>query len=315
MTSRTVSEAEALGEDIRWVPVPGGPYVVDEADYHADKTALSSTGVRALTTSCPAKFAHDREHGRPDKPHFDEGRAAHTEVLGVGSPLYVPRDENGEPYAEWRTKDAKAQVAAARERGETPVKPDVAQRVSDMAKKLRRHEIAGPLLARPGKAEQTFVARDPDTNVLCRIRVDWMPDVAPGQRLVVVDYKGTTCAHPDAFARRAAEYGYDQQAAFYNDVLTWCFGLDVEPVFVFVTQEKEAPYLVTVNDLPTEAIDGARELNRRALAAYARCSLLGEWPGYPPAVTTLRIPGWRAAAYEAAYGASAMHRELEETYA
>lgn len=283
-----------------WTPEPGGPYVVDEADYHADKTALSSTGARLLTTSCPEKFAHDRAHGRPDKPHFDEGRAAHTQVLGVGAPLYVPRDEDGEPYAEWRTDDAKAQVKAARARGQTPVKDAVAKKVAAMAAKLREHDIAGPLLARPGKAEQTFVAPDPDTNVLCRIRVDWMPDVPPGQRLIVVDYKGTTCAHPDAFARRAADLGYDQQAAFYSDVLTWALHLQVEPVFVFVTQEKEPPYLVTVNDLPPEAIDGARELNRQALATYARCAALGEWPGYPPTVTTLFVPAWRAAQYEAA---------------
>lgn len=284
-----------------WTPEHGGPYIVDESEYHADRTALSSTGARLLTTSCPEKFAHDRDHGRPDKPHFDEGRAAHTEVLGVGAPLWVPRDGDGVPYERWQSNEAKKQVASARARGWTPVKADVADRVRAMAAKLRAHDIAGPLLARPGNAEQTFVAPDPDTNVLCRIRVDFMPnDIPPGDRLILVDYKGSLCAHPDAFARKAAEYGYDQQAAFYLDVITWALHLEVEPVFVFVTQEKDPPYLVTVNDLPPEAIDGARELNRQALATYARCDALGEWPGYPPTVTTLFVPAWRNAAYEAA---------------
>jgi hypothetical protein len=289
-----------------WIPEPGGPYVVPEADYHADKTALSSSGARTLTTSCPEGFKWEREHGRPDKPHFDEGRAAHAQLLGIGSPLYVPcsdqLDDEGKPkpYARWDTNAAKAKVAAARARGETPVKADVAQRVKAMAEKLRRHETAGPLFARPGKAEQTFVARDPDTNVLCKIRCDWMPDVEPGQRLIIVDYKGTTCAQPKAFERRLAEFGYDQQGAFYTDVLTWRYGLDVSPVFIIVAQEKEAPYLVSVCEPRPYVIDGGRELNREALAAYARCTLLDEWPGYDPGVAYLDVPGWRTAAYEAA---------------
>lgn len=289
------------GDAVRWVPEPGGPYVVDEPDYHADRAALSSTGVRTLTDYCPERFAYDREHGRADKPHFDEGRAAHFVVLGVGAPLYVPCDEAGEPYAEWRTGDAKAKVAAARARGETPVKAAVASKVAAMAAKLAEHPIAGPLLARPGTAEQTFVGRDPGTGVLCRIRVDWMPDVEPGQRVIAVDYKGTTCAHPAAFARRMAEFGYDQQDAFYSDVLRW-IGRDngQPPVFVFVVQEKEPPYLVTVDEPKPYVIDGARDLNREALATYARCVATGQWPGYEPVVHQLDVPGWRTAAYEAA---------------
>jgi len=280
---------------------PGGPYDVPEHEYHADRTALSSSGARTLAQYCPEKFAYEREHGRPDKPHFDEGRAAHAEVLGIGAPLYVPRDKDGDPYAEWRTDDAKAQVKAARARGETPVKDVVAKRVAAMARKLREHETAGPLLARPGKAEQTFVARDTDTNVLCKTRVDWMPDVEPGERLILVDYKGTTCAHPAAFERRMAELGYDQQGAFYRAVLMRRYQLEVPPVFVLIAQEKEPPYLVSVDEPEGWVLDGAHELNREALRIYAECDRTGVWPGYDPKPHRLGVPGWRAAEYEAAY--------------
>jgi hypothetical protein len=278
------------------------PWITEE-DYHADPVvggSLSSTGARTLTNYCPARYQWERLNGRPDKPHFDEGRAAHAEVLGVGSPLYVPCDDDGEPYERWQSNDAKAKVAAARARGATPVKADVAQRVADMAAALAAHEIAGPLFARPGRAEQTFVAPDPDTNVMCRIRVDWMPDVEPGQRLILVDYKGTTCAEPGAFARRMAELGYDQQGAFYRAVLVWALDLEVPPAFVLVAQEKEPPYLVTVDEPEDYVLDGAAHLNREALATYARCAASGVWPGYPPTVHRLGVPGWRAAQYEAA---------------
>lgn len=283
-----------------WTPAPGGPYDVDEALYHADRTALSSTGARTLTTSAPAKFAYDREHGRKDKQCFDEGRAAHAVVLGVGAPLYVPVDDDGVPYERWQSNDAKAKVAAARKRGETPVKADVAQRVLEMAVALRDHEIAGPLLARPGKAEQTFVARDTDSDVLCRVRVDWMPDVPAGDRLILVDYKGTTCAHPDTFARRMCEYGYDQQGDFYRRTVAAALGLAELPVFVLLAQEKEPPYLVTVDQPEDYVLDGAHELNREALHTYAACTASGVWPGYPAGPHRLHAPAWRTSQYEAA---------------
>lgn len=295
-----------------WAPEPGGPYEIPEHLYHADKTALSSSGARTLTDSCPEKFAYDREHGRPDKPHFDEGRAAHLEVLGVGAPLYVPRDSDGQPYAEWRTDDAKAQVKAARLRGDTPVKDVVAKRVAAMARKLREHPTAGPLLARPGKAEQTFVARDPDKNeVLLKARIDWMPDVEPGQRLILVDYKGTTCAQPSAFERRMADLGYDQQGDFYRVVVAAALNLVLPPVFVLIAQEKEAPYLVSVHEPQGYVLDGAHELNREAISTYARCMKSGVWPGYNPNPHRADAPGWRCAAYEAAAVRNLARRDEE----
>lgn len=296
----TAEKAHARGEP--WITQPG-QYHLGEAEYHADPVvggSLSSTGAKTLTEFCPARFDYDRRNGRADKPHFDEGRAAHTELLGVGAPLYVPKDEDGEPYAEWRTKDAKAQVAAARGRGETPVKPDVARKVAEMVAALREHEIAGPLLARPGKAEQSFVARHTDKTTNLRARLDWMPDVPPGDRLILVDYKGTTCAHPDVFARRIADLGYDQQGAFYSDVVSSVLELELPPAYVLIAQEKEPPYLVTVHELPFDVIDGARELNREAIATYARCTETGVWPAYPPVVHHVEVPGWRHAAYESA---------------
>lgn len=285
-----------------WITEPGRYDLTDE-DYHLDPVvggSLSSTGAKTLTQFCPARFDHDRRYGRPDKPHFDEGRAAHTTVLGVGAPLFVPVDQDGVPYAEWRAKDAKEQVAAARARGATPVKQDVFDKVHDMADVLRQHPIAGPLFARPGKAEQSFVARHPDIPAMLRARADWMPDVDDGERLIIVDYKGTTCAQPGAFARRLAELGYDQQGPFYIDVVRWALQLELEPMFVLVAQEKEPPYLVTVHELPADVIAGGRELNEEAIATYARCAMFDDWPGYDPVVHTAHVPRWREFDYEAA---------------
>ncbi len=85
-------------------PNPGGPYDVDEREYHADRTALSSSGARTLTKYCPARYLEERNNGRPDTAAFDHGHAAHTVILGTGMPIAEivdepdPRDE--EPTAE-----------------------------------------------------------------------------------------------------------------------------------------------------------------------------------------------------------------------
>jgi hypothetical protein len=200
--------------------------------------------------------------------------------------------------------------------GAVPLLSKDVERINGMVAAVRRHPIAGPLFARPGKAEQSFFARDPETGVMCRTRVDWMPDVADGGRVLVVDAKTTRDAHPVRFAKSMTDFGYHQQGPFYGDVLSW-LGLDhgQPPRFVLVAQEKEPPYLVTIAEPDEQAIEWGRELNRMALRTYARCTETGEWPGYdhgPTGIASLALPGWQVAQYEAA--ADRRHA-LEETYA
>lgn len=296
-----------------WITRPG-VYDLSELDYHSDPVvggSLSSSGARLLANDCPARFAHQREHGRPDTKAFDEGRAAHTLVLGEGAPLAV---YDGDA---WRTNTAKAFRADARAAGETPLLAKDAAKVYDMAHALRRHEVAGPLLSRAGRAEQSFVARDPETGVLCRVRVDWMPEVGPGGRVVLVDYKSTASADPAAFAKSMANYGYHQQGAFYSDAITW-LGLDNgrPPVFVLIAQEKEPPYLVTVARIKPSTLEWGRVLNRRARDVYRHCTATGVWPGYetgPAGIVELELPGWQVSQYENALQAGRFDPIGEDT--
>lgn len=275
-----------------WTPEPGGPYTVDEASYHADKTALSSSGARTLTTSCPARFKWEQENDRPDTPDLEFGRAWHSLLLG------------GPPVVEItaKTRGTKAEEDA-RARGEIPLITKDYDTALAMIEALHQHDEAGPLFARPGRTEQTYVARDPETGVLCKIRIDFEPDVAGG-RVLIVDGKTAKSVKPREFAKSMADYGYHQQGAFYRAVRRW-LGLDIPPAFVLVAQEKKPPYLVLVASPDEEAMAWGDELNRRALHLYRRCTELNQWPGYdaPPedqGVHRLALPGWQIAQYEAA---------------
>lgn len=284
-----------------WITEPGR-YQLDEDVYHADPVvggSLSSSGARTLVNSTPARFAHDREHGRPDTPALVFGRVVHTIVLGAGAPIA----EVDAP--DWRSKAAKETAATLRADGITPVLTADLRRAEAMAAAVHAHPIAGPLLARPGESEASFVGRCPDTGVMCRIRVDRLPDTQPGARALAIDVKTTGDASPHGFALSMAKYGYHQQGGFYGDVLRWLdVADDVQTVFVAV--EKDPPHLVLVATPSAEAIAWAAVLNRKARDLYALHSDIGMWPGYPDhEPVELHLPGWQEREYETADAAGA----------
>jgi PDDEXK-like domain of unknown function (DUF3799) len=280
-----------------------GVYDLPAEVYHADPVkggSLSSTGARQLLT-CPARYEHQRRHGRPDKKEFDLGRAAHARVLGAGDDVEVIVGTGKNPNA-WATDADKAAVARARAAGRTPIKPVDAETIEEMAAALRAHPDAGPLFAREGQPEQVLIYQDEETGVWCRVMADWIPTVAPTGRVLVVDYKSTTNADPAAFARIVAAYGYHDQGAFYTDAVT-ALGLDNgnDPAFVIVAQEKEPPYLVSVHPLDSEALAWGRIRMRKARDIYQRCTDTGHWPGYrSDRLAPLALPSYVVHQYEAA---------------
>jgi hypothetical protein len=275
------------------------PYVVDQpglyqmsADhYHRDPVpqgSLSSSGARALLPpSCPAKFRHEQLHGRPSKPAFDLGHAAHSLVLEGDSTRVVIVDAE-----DWKTKSAREQRDAAQAAGLVPLLADDWRVVQEMAAALRAHPIAAALFnPERGQPEQSAFWQDETHGVWRRARFDWLPDLTPSGRLIVGDYKTTVSAEPRALAKSAANFGYHQQAAFYLDAVT-ALDLADEAAFVFVSQEKTAPYLVTAWELDREALDIGRALNEQALAIYAECMATDVWPNYTDDVALISLPAW-----------------------
>lgn len=268
-----------------------GVYELTAEEYHADPVeggSLSSTGARRLLPpSCPALFRHEQDNGRPHAPHFDIGHAAHRLVLGDG-PELVELD-----FADWRTKTARAERDDVYAAGAVPLLPDDYQRVHAMAAAIRRHPVASVLFdpARGGTAEQSLIWRDRPTGVMRRARLDWLPAAGPG-RLIVPDYKTCRSAEPEAIRRAVAEHGYHQQDDWYRAGCRALGLADDTAAFVFVFQEKAAPYLVTVVELDVMSRRIAAARNRRAIELYARCVESGHWPGYREDIAHLALPGY-----------------------
>ncbi len=83
-------------------------------------------------------------------------------------------------------------------------------------------------------------------------------------------------------------------AAWYLDAVTALLEHDPArpPAFVFVMQEKEPPYVVTVCQLSYGALELGRQRNERALNIYRRCRQTGVWPGYSDDIEEIPLPAW-----------------------
>jgi hypothetical protein len=259
---------------------------IDEAVYHADKESLSVSGAKKLLPpSCPAIFHHEREHGQPHKAVFDFGKAAHAVVLGAGADIKVVDADS------WRTKAAKEDADAIRAAGHTPILAHEWQQIRGMADAIKAHPLASALLnPERGKPEQSGYWTDDVTGVLRRFRLDWLPDT-DGGRLLVADYKTCQAASRPAIAKAVASFRYFMQDAWYRDGLH-ALGLADDVAFLFIFQEKTAPYLVNVVELEPAAVELGRKRNDEALRIYRDCTEAGVWPGYSSEVELINLPRW-----------------------
>lgn len=261
-----------------------------ETTYHADSDlapelgrSLSQSGAKTLLSS-PARFAWERERGRPSKDAYDLGTLAHALILGSGDDRLVVVDAY-----DWRTKAAQAAKAEAYAAGKVPVHRGDLLAASRIARAVRRHPLARAVLA-SGEPEVSFYWIDAQTGVTCRARVDWL---VPGKALVDVKTVGRYGgADPAAFGRQCATLDYPMQAAHYVDGWEAVTG-ELLP-FVHLIVETEPPHFVTVGQLPDHVIEAGRAKMRGALTEYAERESAGDWPefDYPTEIVDIPVPGW-----------------------
>lgn len=272
-----------------------GVYSMPADEYHRDPVpggSLSQSGAKLLLKA-PAKFAYDRAHPSVGTRSMNLGTAAHALVLGAGAPITTVPDELLSADGAARSAAAREWKAGAIADGITVVSPAELDTITAMAERLRSHPIAGKLLTGEGVAEQAMFWRDEATDVWRRGLVDWTTtyrSLYGNDYPVICDYKTTTDASPDGFARSVYTYGYHQQDAWYRD--GYATLRDVEPDFLIIAQETTPPYLVAVYQLDAFAQRAGEALNRRAIDLYARCVKTDTWPGYDEDVTLLALPPW-----------------------
>ncbi len=152
-----------------------------------------------------------------------------------------------------------------------------------MKNAVHGHPVAGKLLAKAGKAEQSFFWNDSETGLDCRCRPDYLTDDN-----IIIDLKTCADASPDGFARACYSHRYHVQDAFYSDGMA---ANNRQPkAFIFIAVEKTAPFGVGVYVLNEESKQLGRALYRRDLESIKQCESQDAWPTYTTRIEEISLP-------------------------
>ena len=215
---------------------------------------------------------------REDTPARKFGRAVHAKLLQPEQfdALYVTA-----PECDRRTKEGKQIWADLMESGKEVISRDDMDKIVRMEAEfadVRKQFLSAPDL----QTEVALTWTDRETGVDCKGRLD---AVCGGY---IIDYKTTTDAGTKAFSREAIRYGYDLQAAMYMDAAREN-GLNPKG-FIFIAQEKTAPYLINVIHAGDAFLDRGVWIMRDLLGKYKECVTTGQWSGY--GINTIILNEW-----------------------
>lgn len=285
-------------------PPPGIYPGVPDAEYHSWSAVSQSLLKKCLVEfdgGCPAVVRHYLDTA-DESPTAEQrfGTAFHMLALQGGKvfekhyPGIVEQktgelDDEGNPKL--RTRVSKEWKAAVAKYGRGACLWDTEfQMMKEMLAHLQGHPTMGPIVAGPGQREVAIVWDDPDFNVRCKCRIDWLHD------RYIADLKTAADASPPGFGRAAGRLGYHLQAAFANR------GLDVlhkagkssrgARPFIIAAQRKEPPYLVATYGVDNSEMANGLDRVRMGLAEMVRAITTDTWEAYGDDVQPLLLPVW-----------------------
>jgi hypothetical protein len=263
--------------------------ICTDTEYHADpapQPSLSSSIAKILLEQSPrhAWLAHPKLNPNfvpEEDERFDLGSAAHSMLLeGDASPIvWIEADD-------WRKKATKEARQAARDDDKLPLLLKYRAVLEAMVVEAHRFVASSELadILNTGDAEQTVIWQEAGTH--CRARLDLL---SAGRR-IILDYKSTENAEPNAFIRQIGRMGYDIQAEFYALGIKALTGQ--EPTFVFLAQEITPPHSCSLVALSNAYREIGQSKVSRALRLWAYCLSRNEWPAYTNRICYGEPPAW-----------------------
>lgn len=288
------------------ITAPGAYSGIDNADYHRNASllpgpSLSSTGAKTILNQSPLHFWWDSplNPDRPpedDRPHFNVGKAAHDVLLlserWADHYHVLPAGFNAGHSQKWA--EAIAERDAAEQAGKCILRAPDAEVVKNVAAAIRRNSFATAALTN-GESEVTLAWQDAETGVWLRARPDFLPNsIRQGGKVMILPdlkFMAPSQADPRGFSRAIANFGYHQSIAFYADGIKAIFG-HAPTHYLLIVVEKEAPWCVSLYEVPGDDIERGRWLNRRAIRLFADCLSKDQWPGYADEPLQVGLPQW-----------------------
>ncbi len=254
------------------------PEITDDA-YHADKTAISSGGIRSALKS-PRHFYFDyilrKEQKEATKAmHF--GKALHLMTLEPEKfrKLYIEMPDFGDLRSS-KNREMKAAWLLTVPSDAVILTAEELQNLVCMIESVMSHKVACGML-RDSFYERVGVFKEPSTGMKGKIK----PDAVSNDCLALTDVK--SCRDPGKymFRRAMVEHRYDMQDVWYATGVKAITG--IEPKYLnFIAVENKSPWDVCVYTMTDLTKHTAKAQIETALARIKTGVQTGKWPGRQP---------------------------------
>ena len=175
---------------------------------------------------------------------------------------------------------------AAKEDGVTIVSQEVYAKADAMLQVICGHPLAAEQLFPVDTAsvtEQAIFWKNECSDLALKSKLDKLLIYPELGTATVVDYKTTSASNTQEFGWSVKKYGYDVQAAFYEDAARAYLelnypGITFDITVLFIPQRTTAPYQVLgVLQLDQGTLSAARARYERALQELEGCLHTGVW--------------------------------------
>jgi exodeoxyribonuclease VIII len=260
---------------------------ISNAEYRK-KEGISASDLKKMVKSM-AHWKYAKDHPEEnDSEALQFGRAYHKLML-------EPDDFDNEfavsPKFDRRTKEGKASAEefAKKAEGKEVINEETYQKLLEMQIALYNTPFVKMLIN--GEHEKSFFWTDKRTGIPCKCRPDSFGQIK--EQYICVDLKTTNDAETDHFMRDAIKFGYDIQASHYCEGLENAYKKPFK--FIFIAQEKVAPYLVNVLEADEYFMKSGKELRSKLLDDYKKAEETGIYEGYmtqTSGINSLSVPEW-----------------------
>lgn len=264
--------------------------------YHADKTAVSSSAVKRIMKSPKSFHAYVKgEIEFKETPAMRLGSLLHLALL---EPELFQKTYVLEPKFIGKTKDGRdstrsGEAKAAREEWKLSlpadaviVSEDEMHDIEGMIESVMRHRDAKNML-RNGTAEISGYYRDPTTGIKCKIR----PDFFLERHMAVMDVKTTEDCSVEAFSRSIWSWRYDIQMGMYCAGIEFITGKKVEyPLYLVI--ERKPPYECAVYRCDDGLVARGKIDYEACLDKLKFCLETNQWDSYQKKMDYISLPKW-----------------------
>lgn len=236
------------------------------ADYHADRTHLSSSGLKMLLQD-PAQFYKEYvlgERVQKETAAFTEGTLVHMLILephlvSETYAVYPGYRRSGKEYENWVEENAQGKIV-------------VTKAQMDRAKELAAACLANPdalCLLEAGQPELSLVGNYKNVPVKCRA------DYISVSRKYIVDVKTSSKpTGPELFAETIAQFCYDLSAVLYCEIASENFHVLFDFYWIVISKADKG---VSVVKATSEDIRLGLSKLHQAIEIYKHCKRTGIW--------------------------------------